>query len=143
MYVLWTIHISITQYIANTYDEYIFFAVEYVFHQQKLHRNYQNTLGKFRNNGVKLLPYVNLQFVIWILSCSISCISSTSCYHAFIWLIQNFGISDNFSSIGSRMSYKEGALKMIPPVPNKQAAVNNHRNSLSKTIAMNFQSSIT
>jgi len=55
----------------------------------------------------------------------------------------NLSMWDNFSSIGSRGSYKDGALKMIPPVPRRQAAVNVHRKNRSSTMAMNFQSSIT
>ena len=77
------------------------------------------------------------------------------------------GISEYLASMGSRISYNEGARKMIPPkrkknyinkeykkifhllkvdilpVPSKHAAVNNQRNKRSNTIEMNFQSSIT
>lgn len=47
------------------------------------------------------------------------------------------------ASIGSLISYKLGALSMIPPDPRKQVMVNSQRKSLSSTIAMYFQSSIT
>ena len=78
------------------------------------------------------------------------------------------GISEYLASMGSRISYNDGARKMIPPkrekklyqqkvykkifhllkvdilpVPSKHAAVNNQRNKRSNTIEMNFQSSIT
>ncbi len=45
--------------------------------------------------------------------------------------------------MGSLMSYSDGALSMMPALPPRQASVNIHRKKRSRTIAMNFQSSIT
>ncbi len=39
------------------------------------------------------------------------------------------------------MSYKDGALMMMPIVPMRHAAVNTQRKKRSRTMAMNFQSS--
>lgn len=52
-------------------------------------------------------------------------------------------ISDILMSIGTLVSYKVGACRMIPAVPNTTAIVNNHRKSRSNTMATNFQSSFT
>lgn len=52
-------------------------------------------------------------------------------------------ISDIFISMGTLVSYKVGARKMIPAVPNTTAIVNNHKNRRSNTMATNFQSSFT
>ena len=47
------------------------------------------------------------------------------------------------ASMGSLISYKLGARRMIPPDPRKQVIVKSQRKSLSSTIAMYFQSSMT
>ena len=47
------------------------------------------------------------------------------------------------ASMGSLISYKLGARRMIPPEPRKQVIVKSQRKSLSSTIAMYFQSSMT
>ena len=47
------------------------------------------------------------------------------------------------ASIGSLMSYRLGALRMMPPDPAKHVRVNRRRKSRSRTMAMYFQSSIT
>ena len=47
------------------------------------------------------------------------------------------------ASIGSRMSYRLGARRMMPPEPAKQVRVKSSRKRRSSTIAMYFQSSIT
>ena len=52
-------------------------------------------------------------------------------------------ISANCLSIGILSSYNVGACKIIPAVPTKTASVKIQRNSLSKTIATYFQSSLT
>lgn len=52
-------------------------------------------------------------------------------------------ISDNLISIGTRLSYKVGACRIIPAVPKTTAIVNIHKNNRSNTIATYFQSSFT
>lgn len=52
-------------------------------------------------------------------------------------------ISDNFMSIGTRVSYNVGACNMMLAVPTMTAIVNNHKNKRSNTIATYFQSSFT
>ena len=52
-------------------------------------------------------------------------------------------ISDIFTSMGTLVSYRVGACRMMPAVPNTTAIVNNHKNRRSSTIATNFQSSFT
>ena len=44
--------------------------------------------------------------------------------------------------MGSLLSYNDGARMIIPNVPRRHAAVKIHRKKRSRTIAMNFQSSI-
>lgn len=57
--------------------------------------------------------------------------------------INHLPICDNCESIGTRWSYREGAWRMIPHVPTRQAIVKIHRKSLSSTKATYFQSSMT
>lgn len=52
-------------------------------------------------------------------------------------------ISDIFISMGTRVSYRVGACKIIPAVPTTTAIVKIHKNNRSKTIATYFQSSFT
>lgn len=52
-------------------------------------------------------------------------------------------ISDIFISMGTLVSYRVGACKIIPAVPTTTAIVKIHKNNRSKTIATYFQSSFT
>lgn len=52
-------------------------------------------------------------------------------------------ISDILISIGTLVSYRVGACKIIPAVPTTTAIVNNHKKRRSSTMATNFQSSFT
>ena len=51
-------------------------------------------------------------------------------------------MSDKCLSIGSLLSYNDGARMIIPNVPRRHAAVKIQRKKRSRTIAMNFQSSM-
>merc|ERR1719477_237011 len=52
-------------------------------------------------------------------------------------------IAESLTSIAGRVSYSVGACRIIPAVPTMTAIVKIHKNSLSKTIATYFQSSLT
>lgn len=59
------------------------------------------------------------------------------------WYVFLNGISDNCWSTGIRVSYNDGAWKIIPQVPPMHANVNTHKKNLSNTIETYFQSSTT
>ena len=50
---------------------------------------------------------------------------------------------ESFESIGTLLSYKEGAWNIIKHVPAIHAAESSHKKNLSNTIATYFQSSMT
>ena len=77
------------------------------------------------------------------------CPSSYTLITGFLRVFYDLGLSTQtpmvvyLASIGSRMSYRLGARRMMPPEPAKQVRVKSSRKRRSSTIAMYFQSSIT
>ncbi len=53
------------------------------------------------------------------------------------------GMVESFLSMGSLVSYSDGALKIMNADPPTHANVKSQRNILSRTMAINFQSSTT
>jgi len=88
------------------------------------------------------ITYMSLSFMyLSLYTCHSSYSSSKVVFGRYICLRND--ILESCWSTGTRVSYKLGAWPIMPSVPPIHAIVNIQRKNLSKTIATNFQSSMT